>query len=361
MNLTFHRKRISGILTVLPARELSFLEEMKNYNFSPTRSRKLMEIMGYDKRRVVNPGVSLSDLAVFGLQNLFEQGLLIPEEIDALLVVTHSPDYIVPATSNVIQGRLCLKHDMLCLDISQACAGFVVGLSQAFMLLEQQSIRKVVLINGDIFSQRASPKDRSIYPLIGDALTITILERDSEDSLIHADIKMDGSRGDALMVPAGGIRLPCSPATAILENAGDNNFRSKEHLRIEGSAIFNFVQTEIPPLVEGLLSRAGVSAEAVDYFLCHQSNRFMLQKLADKMNVPYAKMPNNIVENFGNSSGATIPVTITFNLAEKFKNEHVLACLVGFGAGLTWGAMLMHIGRLDFCEMITFPQTETYG
>ncbi|MEI6560773.1 MAG: ketoacyl-ACP synthase III [Verrucomicrobiota bacterium] len=354
MKFTFQHKRISGILTVLPARELSFLEEMKNYNFPEARSLKLMEVMGYDKRRVAEEGVCLSDLAVFGLKHLFESGLLRPEEIDALLVVTHSPDYILPPTSNVIQGRLCLKQDTLCLDISQACAGFIVGLTQGFLLLEQESIRKVVLINGDILSQRTSPKDRSIYPLIGDALTITILERDSQSAPIHGEIKMDGSRGDALMIPAGGIRLPCSPETAVLEDAGDNNLRAKDHLRMEGSVIFNFVQTEVPPMVESLLARTGTSVDEVDYFLCHQSNRFMLQKLAEKMNIPSAKVPKNVVENFGNSSGATIPVAITFNLAEKLRNEHALTCLMGYGGGLTWAAMLVNLGELAFCEMITF-------
>ncbi|MCX6967699.1 MAG: ketoacyl-ACP synthase III [Verrucomicrobia bacterium] len=354
MKFTFQHKRIAGILTVLPQRELSFIEEMKNYNFPEARSLKLMETMGYNKRRVVEPGTCLSDLAVFGLKSLFDRGFLQPEEIDALLVVTHSPDYIMPPTSNIIQGRLCLKHDTLCLDISQGCAGFVVGLTQAFMLLEQESIRKVVLINGDILSQRTSPKDRSIYPLIGDAVTITLLERDSRDGVIHTNIKMDGSRGDALMIPAGGIRLPCSPETALLENVGDNNLRAKNHLRMEGSAIFNFVQTEVPPLVQELLAGAGVSIESVDHFVCHQSNRFMLEKLADKMNIPRAKMPDNVVENFGNSSGATIPVAITLNLPEALKQGRALTCLVGYGGGLTWAGMLMDMGNLAFCEMVTF-------
>ena len=354
MNLKFHHKRISGILTVVPTRELSFLKEMKNYNFPEARSRKLMEVMGYNKRRIVNPGVCLSDLAVCGLQSLFDRGLLNPNELDALLVVTHSPDYIMPPTSNVIQGRLCLKHDMLCLDISQACAGFVVGLIQGFSLLEQDSIRKVALINGDIFSRRTSAKDRSIYPLIGDAVAITILERDAHDSVIYADIKMDGSRREALMIPAGGLRLPSSPETAIERDEGDNNLRAKDHLRMDGSEIFNFVQTEVPPMVEGLLARAGVSMDSVEYFLSHQPNRFMLQKLAEKLRVPHARMPNNVVEHFGNSSGATIPIATTLNLANQLINRSALTCLIGYGGGLTWSAMLMRLGELHFCEMMDF-------
>lgn len=358
MNFTFHNKRVSGIFVVLPANERSFVEEMRNYNFPEARSLKLKEVMGYNKRRLVEPHVCVSDLAVFGLEKMFARGWLRKEDIDALLLITHTPDNIAPPTSNIIQGRLGLQRDMLCMDISQACAGFVIGLMQAFMLLEQASVRKVVLINADVMSRKASPKDRNIYPLIGDAATITVIERDAESSTIHAALKMDGGQGDALIIPAGGMRLPCSAETAVLEDVGDNNLRAKDHLRMDGSAIFNFVQLEVPPLIEGLLASAGTTVEAIDYFLCHQPNRFMLQKLAEKMKIPYAKMPNNVVEHFGNSSGATIPVAIALNLADEVKSGTQQVCLAGFGGGLTWSAMLLRLGGLDFCEMMDYPNQE---
>ena len=358
MNFTYHNKRISGILTVVPAQERAFVEEMRNFNFPEARSLKLKEVMGYDKRRMVEPGVCVSDLAVFGLQNLFDRGLLQKEEIDALLMVTVSPDYFTPPTSNIVQGRLGLKQDMLCLDINQACAGFVIGLMEAFMLLEQESVKKVVLINADVVSRKASPKDRNIYPLIGDAAAITIVERDPTGSTIHANLKMDGSRADALKIPAGGYRLPSSPETAVMEDVGDNNLRAKDHLYMDGTAIFNFVQLEIPPMIESLLKTAGVAVDSVDYFLCHQPNRFMLQKLADKMKVPHARMPNNVVQHFGNSSGATIPTAITFNLAEQVQKGHVQACLAGFGGGLAWASMLIRLGDMNFCEMLDYPNAQ---
>ena len=354
MNFTFRRKRISGVLTVVPANERSFVQEMKNFNFPEARSLKLKEVMGYDKRRLVEPEVCISDLAIFGLQHLFDRGLLKRDEIDALLLVTQSPDHFIPPTSNIIQGRLGLKRDMLCLDINQACAGYVVGLIEAFLLLEQESIRKVVLINGDVLSRKTSPKDRNIYPLMGDAASFTVVERDGEDSVIHANVKMDGSRYEALIIPAGGFRLPSSPETAVMEDAGDNNFRAKDHLRMDGSAIFNFVQVEVPPLIESLLAQAGATMDSVDHFLCHQPNRFMLQKLADKMKVPYAKMPSNVVEHFGNGGGATLPLAITLNLSAELRQEHLRVCLAGFGGGLVWAAMLLRLGGLSFCEMIEF-------
>jgi 3-oxoacyl-[acyl-carrier-protein] synthase III len=355
MNFTFRNKRISGILTVVPSQERLFVEEMKHFNFPEARSLKLKEVMGYNKRRLVEPGVCVSDLGVFGLQSLFDRGLLGRDEIDGLIVASMSPDHFMPPTSSIIQGRLGLRQDVFCLDVGLACSGFVVGLIQALLMLEQESLRKVVLINGDVLSRKVSPKDRNIAPLVGDGVGITVVERDPRDTVIHASVKGDGSRSEALMIPAGGFRLPSSPETAVLEDVGDNNLRAKDHLRMDGTAIFNFVQTEVPPMVESLLARAGVTKESVDYYLFHQPNRFMLEKLADKMKVPRAKMPSNVVEHFGNSGGATIPTAITFNLASEMKKGECLACLAGFGGGLVWASMLMRLGGLSFCEMIDFP------
>ena len=360
MNFTFRRKRISGLLAIVPVREQSFLEDMKNFNFPEARSRKLMEVMGYGKHRLVEPGVCVSDLAVSGLQHIFDRGFLRRDEFDALILVTQSPDHFMPPTSSLIQGRLNLKHDLFCLDINQGCAGFVIGLIQAFLMLEQESIRKVVLVNADVMSRKTSPKDRNSYPLIGDAASITVVERDSADTVIHANLKTDGTRNEALMIPAGGFRLPCSPETASLEDVGDNNLRAKDHLRMDGSAVFNFVQVEVPPMIERLLVSAGTSMEDVDWFLCHQPNRFMLQKLADKMKVPYAKMPMNVVEHFGNSSGVTIPMAIAFNLGSRLATEQFRVCLAGFGVGLTWSAMLMPLGKLNFCEMLDYPESAKF-
>ena len=354
MNLSFHGKKITGLLTVVPKHERSFVEDMKEFNFPESRSRKLMQVMGYNTHRLVGPGVCVSDLAVFGLENLFAQNLLGRNEIDALVVVTQTPDYLMPATSNVIQGRLGLKQDMICLDINQGCAGFVVGLIQAFLMLEQNSIRKVVLINADVMSRKTSHKDRNSYPLIGDAASIAIVEPDENSDQIHANIKMDGSRRNALIIPAGGLRLPSSADTAALEDAGDNNLRSKDHLRMEGSEVFKFVQTEVPLMIEGLMQQAGISSQDVSWYLFHQPNRFMLQKLADKIGIPHNKVPMNIVEKYGNSSGVTIPMAIVENLGKQMYTDSFLVCLAGFGVGLTWGSMLLQLGHMKFCEMLEY-------
>jgi 3-oxoacyl-[acyl-carrier-protein] synthase-3 len=354
MNFRFSQRRISGLLAIVPKNERRFVDEMDNFNFPRARSLKLKEVMGYDKHRIVEGPVCASDMACFGMEHLFTASLLQRDEVDALLVVTQSPDYFMPATSSVIQGRLRLKQDMFCMDINQGCAGFLMGLLQAFLLLEQPSIGKVIVINVDIMSRKVSPRDRNSYPLIGDAASIAIVERSDDTAPILANLKMDGTRREALMIPAGGFRLPCSPETAILEEDEEKNLRAKDHLRMDGSAVFNFVQVEIPLLIEDLLSNAGVTVNDVDYFLFHQPNRFMLQKLADRMNIPYDKMPSNVVEHYGNSSGVTIPMVIAHNLGQLLRSGTIHACLAGFGVGLTWASMLLRMGPLEFCDLIDF-------
>jgi len=355
MNLVFRGKRIEGLLAVLPANERLFIDEMDQFDFPRARSLKLKEVMGYDRHRIVDGPVCVSDLAVAGFEHLFAQGVLDRDGFDALILVTQSPDYFMPATSSVIQGRLGLKQDMFCMDINQGCAGFLIGLYQAFMLLEQPAIRRVALINADVMSRKVSMHDRNSYPLIGDAASITLVGRDDNDTLIHANLKMDGSRSDALKIPAGGWREPSSAETRTPHADAEGNLRARDNLVMDGSAVFNFVQTEVPPMIESLLATAGADAAAVDTYLFHQPNRFMLQKLADKMQVPYTKMPSNVVEHFGNSSGVTIPLAIALNLRERVLRETLTAVLGGFGVGLTWSSMLLPLGPMAFCDMINYP------
>jgi 3-oxoacyl-[acyl-carrier-protein] synthase III len=353
MNFTFDHRRISGVLAVVPENEIRFEDELSNYSFSEKQSLKLKRIMGYNRHRVVNGNVCVSDMCIFGLNYLFDQGLLAKDEIDAMILVTQTPDYFLPPTSNVIQGKLGLKEDMMCIDINQGCAGYIIGLMQAFDLLHHESVQKVVLLNADILSRKTSKRDRNSFPIIGDAATITVVEKSDQKNTVYSNLKMDGSKSEVLIIPAGGLRIPASLETSV-EKEDEGNFRSLEHLKMDGTAVFNFVQSEVPPMIDSLFEFAGSSLQDADYFLFHQPNRFMLEKLADKLGVSYEKLPNNVVENFGNSSSATIPLNVAFNLGEKILENSYQVCLAGFGVGLTWGSMLMEIGNLDFCSIIDY-------
>ena len=354
MDFLFKHKRVSGILTVVPREVIRFEDEMADFNFSPAKSMKLKVAMGYNEHRIAAQGQTSSDFCIYGMQYLFNNELLKPEEIDALLFVSQSPDYFMPPTSNVIHGHFRLKQDCLCMDINQGCAGFELGLIQACLLLEQPTIEKVVLLNADVLSPKVSPKDRNSRPLIGDAASITIIEKCEDENPIYANIKMDGTGAFALSIPAGGFRLPCSPETAVMEEDAAGNFRSKDNLVMQGDEVFNFVQREVPPMIEHLFEQSGIDRNSVDWYMFHQPNKFMLHKLADKLGIPYEKLPANIVENFGNASGVTVPTCISYNLGEELCETTMSLCLAGFGVGLTWSSILIRMGDLVFNKIIEF-------
>ena len=354
MDFLFKDKKISGILTILPQQSVKFEDEIENYSFSPTKCMKLKLAMGYKEHRIAKRGQTSLDFCEAGLKYLFENNLLEKDDIDALLFVSQTPEYFMPCTSNLIQGHFGLKHDVLCMDINQGCAGFEVGLIQAFMLLDQPCINKVALMNADILSAKVSKRDRNSWPLIGDAASITIVEKLGEPNIIHANIKMDGTGALAINIPAGGFRMPCTDETAEMVEDEAGNFRSKDNLVMQGDAVFNFVQREVPPMIEHLFEQANITKDDVDWYMFHQPNKFMLNKLADKLDVPREKMPSNIVENFGNASGVTVPTNISYNLGDELVNGSKKLCMAGFGVGLTWASIYMEVGNLSFNKIIEF-------
>lgn len=353
MKTVFHGKRISGLLGVLPERSVDFEEEVGNYTFPPKQTLRLQKVMGYKRHRVVKETTATSDLCCAGLGYLLDRGWLRREEIGGLVVATTSPDHFIPPVSSIVQGRLGLGPEVMCLDISQGCGAFLVGTIQALMMLDHLAGKKVVVMAADVLSRRTSPQDRNSYPLIGDGAGIGVVERDPRAGDIHAILYNDGSLGDALQIPAGGSRMPSTPETAVLRDQdGDGNLRALDHLVMKGADVFTFVQTRVPPLVEETLAYAGLGKEDIDWYLFHQPNRFMLRKLAEKLGIPYEKVPMNLVEEFGNSSGACIPILAAHNLSRELREGRFRCCLSAFGSGLTWGAMTMELGELDFCENI---------
>ncbi len=352
METIFHGKRIASILGILPEMVANFDDEVGNYTFPPSQTMRLKRLMGFKQHRLAKESSTVSDFGVYGLRYMLENNWIRKEEIGAIVVITLCPDFFVPQVSNIIQGELGLTKDVICLDVAQGCCGFLVGLMQSFMLLEHLGNKKVILVNGDVLSHKISKRDRNDFPLAGDATAITIVENDSSAKSIYYEMNMDGSRADALKIPAGGFRMPSSDATAEMRDCGSGNFRSLNHMHMDGSGIFNFVQVDVANMLKTTFGNGSRKIEDVDYFFFHQPNKFILQKLAEKVGIPSEKLFMNLVENFGNPSGASIPMTIVFNCAEELKTSQKSCCLAAFGSGLAWGLMFMDIGNLKHCEMI---------
>ena len=354
MKLTFKNKRISGIISILPKNKVYFKNEIKNYNFSKNQTLKLAKIMGYSSRRIVKNKTSVSDLCIYGLKHLFKKKLLDKNSIDALILVTQTPDYFLPPTSNVISGKLNLNSDVICMDINQGCAGYEIGLIQSFLLLDQKNISKVIVLNADVLSKKVSIKDRNSRPIIGDGATITVVEKSNKKEKINAYVKMDGKKHNSLIIPAGAFKNISNIKTKKIKKDKFGNERSAEHLLMKGDDIFNFVIDKVPQMLSDICKDLKIKKNYFDYYFLHQPNKFILERLANKIGVDVSKMPNNIVENFGNGSGITVPLNICFNLNKKAKNSSYKVILGGFGVGLTWSMISCNLNKLSFCKIINF-------
>ena len=352
MKTVFKGKRISGLLSVVPNNIIKYEDEISNYTFPLKQSLRLQKVMGFKQHAIAKESMATSDLCVLGLEYILNKGWIDKDDIGAIVVSRAVPDYFIPTVSNIIQGRLEFSEDVFCIDISQGCNAFLAALTEGFNILDRLNGKKAVVFAADVLSKKVSSRDRNSFPLIGDAAGIAVLENSGDDD-IYTIVRSNGAMGDALTIPAGGSRLPSSDETRELKDfENDGNLRSLDNLTMRGADVFTFVQTKVPPIIEETLEYAGVKKEDIECFLFHQPNKFMLRKLAEKLGVPYEKVPMNIVEEFGNSSGACIPVCATYNISELLKNEKHLYCLSAFGSGLTWQAMVMNLGELDFCEML---------
>ena len=341
MKAEFSAKRITNIVATVPSRVCRFEDDMRHYDFSEAKSRRLAATMGFDEHRIAPEGMTSSDLCEFGFRHLVSRGLD-PLSVDALIFVSHTPDHVLPPTSSILHGKLGLREDCYCVDINHGCAGYIVALHQAAMLLETSGCKRVVVFAGDTLSKHVNKRDRNSYPVVGDAGSVSIIENSETGMHWKFDIRNRGSDAQALIIPAGGSRLPRSSATSIVQDQGDGNHRSLDELTMQGTSVFAFVQAEIPVLVQSLLDDAQLNRDDIDKYIFHQPNRFMLEKLADKIAVPRDKVPNNIVEKYGNSNSATIPLTLVHNLGSTQASESTLKLLLsGFGVGLTWGGVII--------------------
>ena len=243
------------------------------------------------------------------------------------------------------------------MDINQGCAGFLAGLMQAFLLLEMDAVSKVVLLTGDTGSKQMDRGNRISYPLNGDAAAATVVERCSDERTIHMDIKNDGSRYKAIIVPGGAYRMPSSPETLKLQEVEEGVLRSLEHVQMDGAAVFNFTMDDIPPQIEDVLAFSGDTRESIQHFFLHQPNPFIVTQMAQKMKVPQEKVPNNVVSLYGNCSSTTVPLNIALNCSQPLLAGTRRVCLSGFGVGLTWITAVMDLGPLDLCKLVDYEKT----
>ncbi|APS00605.1 3-oxoacyl-ACP synthase III family protein [Pajaroellobacter abortibovis] len=340
---------IRGIATAVPSHKVSWREAEAIFGEDAAR---IAEYIGVKKRCVVkNENICASDLCWEAADRLIKELNWERDSVDILVMVTQSPDYVLPATSCILQQRLALSRACAAFDVNLGCSGYVYGLWLASHLLSSGAGGRALVLAGDTSSRGVSPLDRATAMLFGDAGTATGLERVSVASPITFKIGTDGSGAQYLMIPAGGFRKPHSPETSIRRKYDKRNFRSEEDLFMDGAEVFSFMQRTVPPLVCELLEISGLSKDDVDAFVMHQSNQFALNYLSKRLKLSEGK---NVIamEQFGNTSSASIPLAITHALRKRLCEDSMRLMLVGFGVGWSWGACLLECGPIVIPEII---------
>lgn len=352
MKTKFYGKKITGILTLLPETEYNFEEDMQYNNLSEKQNRKLQKTMGYDRHRIFKKDTYLSKVAIFGINNMIENNMINKEDISAIVLSTTSPDYLMPATSNLIMEGVGLDNDVFCIDTNQQCAGFTNGLLQAFMLLNNENMKKVLLITGDVMARNPDRSNTSSYPLSGDAICITVIENCDKNLPIYLHTVIDAKNYDALVFPGMGWREATQDEIKKFASEKYGGYDYLPCLHMDGQAVFQYVMQDVPKYINETLDFAQTSKDDLDYYFFHQPNKFMVDKLAQKIEVSNDKVPSNVVTFYGNSNSSTIPVCISHNIKDDVLKNNYKCMFAGFGAGLSYSGIIMELGKLDFCEMI---------
>lgn len=340
------RAAIRGIASHFPATALTndrLAEELGDWD-----AAKIYEKTGIATRHISADDECASDLAVAAAEKLFASGACKPEDIDFLLFCTQSPDYFLPATACVIQDRLGLRTDCGAIDFNQGCSGFVYGLSLAKNLIEGGDARTVLLLTGETYSKLINRRDRSVRTVFGDAAAATLVQAvESEQPLLGPFVfGTDGRGARNLIVPAGAFRKPLSDETAVEKEDKSGNWRSDENLYMNGPEIFNFTLASVPAAVQSLLRKANCTADDIDLFVLHQANRFMLDRLRAKMNIPQERFAIEL-EDCGNTVSSTIPIALERAVARGELKAGQKLMLVGFGVGYSWAAGLMRVPQIE--------------
>ncbi|UUM62760.1 ketoacyl-ACP synthase III [Streptococcus suis] len=286
---------------------------------------------GIGQRHVVTDQTT-SDLATAVAQDLLEKAQIGAEEIDFIILATMTPDSVMPSTAALVQAKIGATK-AFAYDLVAACSGFVYALSTAEKLIASGRYQKGMVIGAETLSRVVDWSDRSTAVLFGDGAGGVLLEACVQPSFLGEILRTDGSRGASL---TAGIDQKCTPFSDAT--------CSQPYIQMEGRAIFEFATRDVTGTIAELLSQQGLLADRIDFYLLHQANSRILDKMARKMGVASEKFPANM-DKYGNTSAASLPILLSECVADgriKLDGSQTVV-LAGFGGGLTWGTLLLKL------------------
>ncbi|HYX29383.1 MAG TPA: ketoacyl-ACP synthase III [Pyrinomonadaceae bacterium] len=336
------RAAIKAVKSFLPKNKLT--NEQLAEQFGDWHASQILAKTGVAVRGVAGPDECASDLGVAAAKRLFDEGRCSPDEIDFLIFCTQSPDYFTPTTACVMQDALGLRTSCGAIDINQGCSGYIYGLAFAKSLVEAGTAPTVLLITADTYLKFINPRDRSLLTLFGDGAAATLVRAtESERELIGPFVLgSDGRGASQIIVKAGGLRHRPTSETQIEKEDSSGNWRSDENLFMDGADVFSFALRTVPPTLQQLLEKAGLTMDQIDFIIPHQANKFVLERLRAKLKFPAEKFWIDM-EDSGNTVSSTIPIALEKALGQERVKPGDRVALVGFGVGYSWGATIVEV------------------
>ncbi len=331
------RSILNKIEFYLPTNILSNNQLAKE--FPDWNSSNFEKKVGIINRHIVDTNETALDLAIGASQKLLTR--FDKKEIDYVILCTQSPDYHLPTTACILQDKLGLRKDIGAFDFNLGCSGYIYGLSICKGLLSAGIAANILFVVSETYSKYIHKEDRSNRSIFGDGAAATIISNEDVNSIGNFVLGTDGSGFDKLIVKNGGLRSKCG-----IDNSeysyGTNNITSNDHLYMDGPEIFNFTIETIPKLVADTLYKNNQSLDEIDFFVFHQANKYMLNFLRKRIGIAKEKFCINF-ENSGNTVSATIPIAIKNLQAQSKIKKGDKLMLVGFGVGLSYGALILDI------------------
>lgn len=342
----FTGSRVAGIAACVPEHVEPTISTSTAYD-----REAYMAATGILEKRWSNE-YTASDLCQAAAEKLLQELGWKKNTIDVLIFVSQTPDYILPATACVLHGKLSFKRDCVCQDVSLGCSGWVYGINNLMALLQAGSgLRRGLILAGD--ARKSAPEEPD--QLFGYAGTATAVEYNPESNAeIFVDLGTDGTGYDAIIRPEGGTRNPINENTFTLVECADGRKRHGLQTRMKGMDVFAFGITTAPKSIKKLAKEAGFDYNDYDYFVFHQANRKMNETIRTKLKLPEEKVPYSM-KLFGNTSSASIPLTIVTQLKEKIENEKTDVIGCGFGVGLSWGSIAFKLDHPVIPSLIELP------
>mgnify|MGYP001160576563 CR=1 FL=1 len=349
MKVNLPNVEISAITACLPQKILKM--DSLGTEYGEKEVENIMKATGIEQVHVAESDQTSSDLCYKAALHLFEKEKLNPNEIDGLIFVSQTCDFLLPATSIILQDKLALKKDTVCIDIHYGCTGYIYGILQAAVWIVSGVCDKVILLAGDTTTRMINSKDKSLRMVFGDCGTASLIKKGENNIAISA--YSDGSGYDKLIVPAGGFRIPISSETKKIIIDSDNNGRTPEDLYMDGMAIFDFAIHNVYKDINDLIDFIGWEKTEIGLFALHQANVFIVNYIRKKLNVDPERVPTN-VKKYGNTGPGSIPLLLCdiCSTAHHFDLSKVI--LSGFGVGLSWGSIACNISETNFYKPIIF-------